>query len=74
MKLAWLVQHHLDGVLVFVELVTFLNLAPARNPWASLDCGHLLRAILVVMTLMFPLVVTVSVIMPALAECRLGLP
>jgi hypothetical protein len=66
-ELAWLVQHHLDGVLVFVELVALAPLTPARSPQASLDCGHLLQALLVVMALVFPLAVTVAVVMPVLA-------
>jgi hypothetical protein len=68
------VQHHLDDVLVLVELVTFAPLAATHSPRASLDCGHLLRAILLLVTLVFPLAVTVVVMMPALARCRLGLP
>jgi hypothetical protein len=68
-----MVQHHLDGVLIFVELVALAPLAPARSPRVSLDCNHLLRVILVVVTLIFPLAMTVAIVMPALAGCRLGL-
>jgi hypothetical protein len=72
-ELAWLIQHHLDGVLVLVELISLALLTLACNPRASLDCGHLLRAILVVMTLVFPLAVAVIVVVPTLAGCQLGL-
>jgi hypothetical protein len=67
-ELAWLVQHHLDGVLVFVELVALAPLTPARSPRASLDYGHLLQAVLVIMALVFPLAMTIAVVMPILAR------
>jgi hypothetical protein len=73
MELSWLVQHHLDGVLLLVELVTFVSLAATRSPRASLDGGHLLQAIPVVMALVFPLDVAIAVVVPALAGSRLGL-
>jgi hypothetical protein len=74
MELAWVVQHHLDGALVLVELVTLALLTPARSPRASMDSGHLLRAVLVVMTFILPLAVAVSIVVSALDGCRLGLP
>jgi hypothetical protein len=72
-ELTGLVQYHLDGVLVLVELIPLALLTPARSPRASLDNAHLLRAILVVVKLVSPLAVAISVVMSALAGCRLGL-
>jgi hypothetical protein len=72
-KLTGLIQHHLDGVLVLAELVSVVLLASAHSPWASLDSCHLLGAVLVVMTLVLPLAVAITVMMSALAGCRLGL-
>jgi hypothetical protein len=73
MKLTGLIQHHLDGVFVLAELVSFALLASARSPRASLDSSHLLGAVLVVMTLIFPLFMAIMVVMSALVGCRLGL-
>jgi hypothetical protein len=72
-ELIGLIQHHLDGVLVLVELVSLTLLASAHSPRASLDSGYLLGAVLVVMTLVLTLVVVITVMMPALAGCRLVL-
>jgi hypothetical protein len=72
MELTRLIHHHLDGVLVLVELVPLALLASARSPWASLDNSHLLGAILVVVTLVLPLAMAITVVMSAF-ECQLGL-
>jgi hypothetical protein len=72
-ELARLIQHHLDGVLVLAELVSFVFLTSTRSPRASLNNSHLLGTVFVVMTLVLPLAMTIMVVMSALAECRLRL-
>jgi hypothetical protein len=72
-ELIGLIQHHLDGVLVLAELVSFALLDSTRSPRASLDSNHLLGTILVVVTLVFPLAMAVTIVVYALAGCRLGL-
>jgi hypothetical protein len=73
MELARLIQHHLDGVLVFVELVSFALLTSTRSPWASLNNSYLLRTILVVAALVLPFSMSITVVMSSLAGCRLRL-
>jgi hypothetical protein len=73
MELAGLIQHHLDGVLILAEFVSFALLASTRSPRGSLNSGHLLGAVLVVTALIFPLAVPITVVMSSLAGCRLRL-
>jgi hypothetical protein len=73
MELTGLIQHHLDGVLVLAEFVTFALLASARSPWASLNSSHLLGAILVVTAFIFPLAMSITIVMSSLTGCRLRL-
>jgi hypothetical protein len=73
MELAGLIQHHLDGVLVLAEFVPFALLASTRSPRASLNSSYLLGAVLVVTALVFPLAVSIMVVMSPLAGCRLRL-
>jgi hypothetical protein len=73
MELTRLIQHHLDGVLVLVELVSLALLASARSPRASLDSSHLLGSILVVVMLVLSLAMEITIVMSVLAGCRLGL-
>jgi hypothetical protein len=73
MELAGLIQHRLDGVLVLAEFVFFALLAFTRSPRASLNSGHLLGAVLVVVALIFPLAVLITVVMSSLTGSRLRL-
>jgi hypothetical protein len=72
-ELIGLIQHHLDGALILVELISLALLTSTRSPRASLNSGHLLGAILVVVTLIFPLAMAITVMMTTLAGCQLGL-
>jgi hypothetical protein len=67
MELAGLIQHHLDGVLIFAEFVPFAFLASTRSPGASLNSSYLLGAVLVVTAFVLPLVVSITVVMSSLA-------
>jgi hypothetical protein len=73
MEFAGLIQHHLDGVLVLAEFVPFALLASTRSPQASLNNSYLLEAVLVVTVLVFPLAVSITVVMSSLAGCQLRL-
>jgi hypothetical protein len=73
MELTGLIQHHPDGVLVLAKFVAFALLASARSPWASLNSSHLLGAILVVTAFVFPLAMSIIIVMSSLTSYRLRL-
>jgi hypothetical protein len=73
MELIGLIQHHLDGVLVLAKLVTFVLLASTCSPRASLNSSHLLGAILVVTVFVFPLAMSIMIVMFSSTDCRLRL-